>query len=163
MNVVIDSMKPEDWPQVAAIYKEGIDTGLATFATQVPNWKEWDSQHTEACRLVARHGNDILGWTALSQTSKRNSYAGVAELSIYVAANSKGLGVGTALLTALIEASEHAGYWTLWAGILFANTASRRLHVKCGFREVGIRERLGRMEDGTWHDVVLMERRSDLF
>jgi len=163
VNFVIDSMKPEDWPQVAAIYKAGIDTGLATFATQVPIWKEWDSEHIEGCRLVARQGDNILGWTALSQTSKRNSYAGVAELSIYVAANSKCLGVGTALLTALIEASEQAGYWTLWAGILSANTASRRLHLKCGFREVGIRERLGRMEDGTWHDVVLMERRSDLF
>jgi len=163
MNFVIDFMKPEDWPQVAAIYREGIDTGLATFATQVPEWKEWDSAHIEACRLVARHGNDILGWTALSQTSKRNSYAGVAELSIYVASNCKGLGVGTGLLRALIKASEEAGFWTLWAGILSGNIASRGLHLKCGFREVGIRERLGRMEDGTWHDVVLVERRSDLF
>lgn len=163
MNFIIESMKPEDWPQVSEIYQEGIDTGIATFVSQVPAWEEWDTDHIEGCRLVARHEDHILGWTALSQTSTRVSYAGVAELSIYVAAESKGLGVGTALLTALIEVSEQAGYWTLWAGILRENEASRGLHKKCGFREVGIRERLGRMDDGTWHDVVLMERRSARF
>jgi phosphinothricin acetyltransferase len=163
MKFIIDSMKPEDWPQISEIYQEGIATGVATFASQVPTWEEWDSDHTEICRLVARHGDSILGWTALSLTSRRHSYAGVAELSIYVASKSKGLGVGTALLTALIEASEQAGFWTLWAGILSGNAASRGLHKKCGFREVGVRERLGRMDDGTWHDVVLMERRSGRF
>lgn len=163
MNFVIDTMKPEDWPQVSEIYQEGIETGIATFASQIPAWEEWDSDHIEGCRLVARQGDRVLGWTALSQTSQRDSYAGVAELSIYVDSGSKGLGVGTALLSALIEASEQAGYWTLWAGILSENEASRGLHKKCGFREVGVRERLGRMDDGTWHDVVLMERRSASF
>jgi len=163
MTYIIDAMSPEDWPQVSAIFRAGIDTGIATFASQVPSWEAWDQGHIKACRLVARQGEDVIGWAALSQTSQRKHYAGVAELSIYIAAYSKGLGVGTALLNALIEASEQEGYWTLWAGIMSENIASRGLHKKCGFREVGIRERLGRMEDGTWHDVVLMERRSALF
>jgi phosphinothricin acetyltransferase len=163
MEYLIDTMKPEDWQQVAEIYQEGIDTGIATFVSEIPTWEEWDQEHIEACRLVARQGDEILGWTALIQTSDRDSYAGVAELSIYVASKSKGIGVGTALLKALIEASEREGYWTLWAGILIENEASQKLHQKCGFREVGVRERLGRMEDGSFHDVVLMERRSGKF
>lgn len=163
MTYQIDTMKPEDWQQVAEIYQEGIDTGIATFVSEIPTWEEWDQEHIEACRLVARQGDEILGWTALIQTSDRDSYAGVAELSIYVASKSKSIGVGTALLKALIEASEREGYWTLWAGILIENEASQKLHQKCGFREVGVRERLGRMEDGSFHDVVLMERRSGKF
>lgn len=163
MTYQIDKMKSEDWPQVAKIYQEGMDTGIATFVSEIPTWEAWDQEHIKSCRLVARRGNEILGWTALIQTSDRDSYSGVAELSIYVDSKSKGLGVGTALLMALIEASEEEGYWTLWAGILIENAASQRLHQKCGFREVGIRERLGRMADGSFHDVVLMERRSGKF
>ena len=163
MTYQIDTMKPEDWPQVAEIYQEGIDTGIATFVSEIPTWEDWDQEHIEACRLVARQGDEILGWTALIQTSDRDSYAGVAELSIYVASKSKGIGVGTALLKALIEASEEEGYWTLLAGILIENEASQRLHLKCGFRTVGIRQRLGRMADGSFHDVVFMERRSEKF
>lgn len=163
MTYHIDEMNPEDWPQVAEIYQAGIDTGIATFVSQIPTWEEWDREHIESCRLVARQGDVVLGWTALIQTSDRDSYAGVAELSIYVSAKSKGLGVGTALLNALIEASEAEGYWTLWAGILIENEASQRLHQKCGFRKVGVRKRLGRMADGSFHDLVLMERRSERF
>lgn len=163
MAYSILKMKPEDWPQVASIYQSGIEMGHATFASEVPSWEEWNASHLEICRLVARDGDRILGWAALTQTSKRPSYAGVAELSIYIAPEIRNLGVGTSLLNTLIKDSEREGYWTLWAGIISSNGASRRLHAKCGFREVGVRERLGRMADGTWHDVVLMERRSLLF
>lgn len=163
MAFSILEMRSEDWPQVASIYQSGIETGYATFASEVPSWEEWNASHLAICRLVARDGDRILGWAALNQTSKRSSYSGVAELSIYIAPEMRGLGIGTNLLNTLIKDSEREGYWTLWAGILSSNTASLRLHAKCGFRQVGVRERLGRMADGTWHDVVLMERRSLIF
>lgn len=158
---MIDKMAPSDWPAVRRIYEEGIETGDATFESEPPPWEEWDAAHLPACRLVAREGDSVLGWAALSLVSERCVYAGVAEVSVYVSLNATGRGVGKTLMGALIEASEREGIWTLQAGIFPENVASLRLHLGCGFREVGRRERLGRI-NGVWRDVVLMERRSDV-
>lgn len=161
MDFVVEDMKPEDWDAVAAIYKEGIDTKIATFQDSIPTWESWNAGHSQNCRLVARSGNKVLGWVALRPTSDRCVYAGVADVSIYVGDAYRGIGVGTALLQELIARSEGEGYWTLQSGIIRENTASRALHAKCGFREVGYRERPGQMDNGKWHDVMLMERRSE--
>jgi phosphinothricin acetyltransferase len=154
-------MTASDWPAVRAIYEQGITTGRATFESAAPEWKSWDRAHLVGGRLVARAGDDIAGWAALTPVSDRCVYAGVAEVSVYVAAFARGQGVGKARLSALVAESELLGLWTLQAGILAENAASIALHTACGFRVVGIRERLGQ-RDGVWRDVVLMERRSDV-
>lgn len=159
MESHIKPMTPADWPVVRAIYEEGIATGHATFETNTPDWTAWDAAHLPDCRLVARQDGQIIGWAALSPVSSRAVYLGVAEVSVYVAAAARGRGVGRALLTALIAASETAGVWTLQAGIFPENEASVALHLSCGFRVVGRRERLG-LHHGVWRDVLLMERRS---
>jgi len=153
-------MERGDWPQVREIYREGIETGDATFETRVPSWEQWDGKHLERPRLVGVFEGRIVGWAALSPVSGRCVYAGVAEVSVYVAEDARARGVGRALLSRLVRASEEEGLWTLEAGIFPENEASLRLHEACGFRVVGVRERLGEME-GRWRDVVLMERRSD--
>jgi L-amino acid N-acyltransferase YncA len=152
-------MRPEDWAAVRAIYLEGIATGNATFEQSAPDWPAWDQGHLPSCRLVARVGREVLGWTVLSPVSRRRVYAGVAEFSIYVAERARGRGAGTALMKALIDASEQEGIWTLQAGVFPENTASLELCLRFGFRVVGTRERIGSM-DGRWRDVVLLERRS---
>jgi phosphinothricin acetyltransferase len=157
----IDAMQNTDWDAVRAIYCQGIATGNATFETDAPTWAAWDASHHQACRLVARTGDRIVGWATLSPVSSRCVYAGVAEVSIYVAEDARGQGIGTALLGALVEASEREGLWTLQAGIFAENGASLAMHRACGFRIVGRRERLGQM-NGVWRDVILMERRSDV-
>ncbi|HCU08771.1 MAG TPA: N-acetyltransferase [Clostridiales bacterium] len=160
MDYRIEVMKTGDWPQVAAIYQEGIETGLATFQSEVPSWEDWDRGHVACCRLVARKRDEVLGWAALSAVSSRLVYAGIGEVSVYVGAAYKKMGVGTALLNELIRQSEANGFWMLQGVITKENTASIELHKKCGFRLVGIRERIGRMPDGVWHDTALLERRS---
>jgi phosphinothricin acetyltransferase len=159
MDFVIGSMRPQDWDFVRAIYLEGITTGHATFETEAPDWERWDAGHLPQCRLVARNGDVVLGWAALSLVSRREVYAGVAEVSVYVAASARGLGVGGALMRALIEASELHGVWTLQSSIFPENHASVALHLKHGFREVGRRERIAR-HHGVWRDTVVLERRS---
>jgi L-amino acid N-acyltransferase YncA len=159
MNVEIVTMRPEDWPAVREIYAEGIATGNATFETVVPDWSQWDGAHHKHCRLIARDGETILGWAALSPVSRRKVYAGVAEVSIYVAEKARAKGIGRALLESLIEQSDKQGIWTLQAGIFPENVASIALHKFCGFREVGVRHRVGQLA-GSWRDVVLLERRS---
>jgi L-amino acid N-acyltransferase YncA len=161
LSVEIDSLSEKDWSQVAAIYQAGIDTRNATFETAVPAWEKWDTGHRQDCRFVARNGDHVLGWVALTPYSARAAYAGVAEVGIYVAPAARGQGIGKALLSALVKASEQAGIWTLQAGIFRENTASIALHTACGFRVVGVRERLGQLH-GFWKDVVLMERRSQV-
>jgi L-amino acid N-acyltransferase YncA len=161
MDFTIDLMRPQDWEFVKAIYLEGIATGHATFETEAPDWERWDAGHSPQCRLVARNGDGVLGWAALSPVSKRQVYAGVAEVSVYVAATARGLGVGGALMRALIEASEKHGVWTLQAGIFPENQASLALHFRHGFREVGRRERIAR-HHGVWRDTVILERRSSV-
>lgn len=152
-------MRPEDWPAVRAIYLEGIATENATFEQTAPEWEKWDAGHLRPARIVVRSGEDVLGWAALSGVSSRCVYAGVAEVSIYVAATARGRGVGQKLMARLIADSEAEGIWTLQAGIFPENVASIALHERAGFRIVGKRERLGQM-NGRWRDVVLMERRS---
>lgn len=159
MEIEIDAMQPADWPQVRAIYLEGIATGQATFEQDAPDWATWDRKHLSNCRLVTRHGEEIIGWAALTPYSARAVYAGVAEVSIYIAAAHRGRGVGRRLLEALVTASEAAGIWTLQAGIFPENRASVRLHERYGFRIIGRRERIGKLH-GVWRDVLLLERRS---
>ena len=155
----IEPLRPGDWDPVRAIYLEGIATGHATLETAAPSWEKWDADHLSTPRLVARDGAGLLGWAALSPVSGRCVYAGVAEVSLYVAAAARGRHVGRALLEALIEASEKEGLWTLQAGVFPENVASLAVHRRCGFREVGRRERLGKL-GGAWRDVILLERRS---
>jgi L-amino acid N-acyltransferase YncA len=159
MDLRIQFMRPEDWPEVRRIYEEGIATGNATFETELPDWKKWNSAHRPDCRLIARRGSQVLGWAALSPVSARKVYAGVAEVSVYVAATARGGGVGNALLNALIEESERNQVWTLQAGIFPENATSVALHKSCGFREVGVRKSIGKLGE-TWRDVLLLERRS---
>ena len=158
-QVAITSLVPGDWDDVARIYADGIAFGVATFETEVPTWEAWDRAHLAGHRLLARDGRRAAGWAALTPVSARPVYAGVAEVSVYVGAEARGRGVGTALLAALVDSSEAGGVWTLEAGILPENEASVRMHERCGFRVVGRRERLGRMR-GVWRDVLLLERRS---
>ena len=154
-------MTTDDWEQIRAIYLEGVREGNSTFETEAPSsWEAWDEAHLKSPRLVMRSGDDhVLGWAALSPVSKRRVYSGVAELTIYVTQSARGKGIGRALLEALIEASEHAGIWTLQASIFPENIASIELHLKCGFREVGRRESIARLR-GVWRDTILFERRS---
>lgn len=160
MNYIIDEMKAEDWKQVSNIYLEGIKTEVATFQTEVPNWEDWNNGHIKSCRLVIRSGDLVLGWAALSATSSRCVYKGVAEVSIYIGEKYKGQGLGTLLLNKLIELSEEDGFWTLQSAIIRDNLGSIALHKKCGFREVGIREKVAKMNNKKWLDVVFVERRS---
>ena len=152
-------MAPADWSPVRAVYLEGIATGNATFETEAPQWELWDAAHSAVCRLVAENADAVLGFAALSPVSARKVYAGVAEVSVYVSAQARGAGVGGALLRELVRASEAAGFWTLQAGIFPENHASLRLVAKCGFRVLGVRQRVGCL-GGRWRDVVLLERRS---
>lgn len=160
MNYAVDDMKAGDWEQVRAIYLEGIATGVATFETSAPSWEKWDAGHLRKPRLVARDETGaVLGWAALSSVSDRCVYGGVAEVSVYVGERGRGRGVGRALLDALVEASEQNGSWTLQAGVFPENAASIKLHLRCGFREGGRRERIGKL-NGVWRDTLLFERRS---
>jgi phosphinothricin acetyltransferase len=158
-GLTIRAMVADDWPRVEAIFEEGIGTGLATFETESPGWQAWDREHLETCRLVAEEAGSVVGWAALSSVSDRCVYGGVAEVSVYVAGNRRGKGIGTLLLGALIDASEKAGIWTLQAGIFPENEGSVLIHERLGFRRIGLRERLGKLE-GAWMDVLLLERRS---
>jgi L-amino acid N-acyltransferase YncA len=160
MGFVIEPLLASDWPQVAVIFTEWIATGNATLETETPSWEKWDADHLTCCRLVARNGEHILGWIALTPVSGRCVYGGVAEISVYVAGTARRQGVGRALIMAVIDASEQAGLWTLQGHILRENTASLALVAVCGFRQVGFRERLGSLR-GEWRDIVLVERRSD--
>jgi phosphinothricin acetyltransferase len=161
--VKIVPMTADNWPDVRRIYAEGIATGDATLEREPPDWAHFDHSHPSECRLVAREGSGgIIGWTALGGYSSRKVYAGVAWESVYVAAAARGRGVGRALLEALIPASEAAGYWSLFAGVMAENAASLGLHERVGFRRVGIQERMGQDAQGRWRDVVLLERRSPL-
>jgi L-amino acid N-acyltransferase YncA len=157
---MVRDLSPDDWPAVRAIYEDGIRSGHATFETEPPSWEQWDAAHQDV-RLVAERDGVVVGWAALSPVSSRCCYEGVGEVSVYVAEEARGAGLGRVLLDELVRRSEQAGYWTLNAGVFPENEASLRLHRGCGFREVGKRERLGRLH-GVWRDVVLLERRSTL-
>jgi phosphinothricin acetyltransferase len=155
-------MEREDWDAVSAIYAEGQETKVATFATECPGWEAFDRGHHRCCRLVAVQGRDVLGWAVLSPVSCRAVYRGVAEVSIYVAATARGRGIGKRLLSALAADAWEHGFWTLQSSVIAANEASLALHRSCGFRLVGTREKIARDRDGVWRDTCLMElRRKD--
>jgi L-amino acid N-acyltransferase YncA len=158
---LIRALTEADWTAVAAIYEEGIRTRMATFETAAPAWSEWDAGHLAAPRLVAEEDGEVLGWAALSPASSRPCYAGVAEVSVYVAERARGRALGRALLERLVGDAEAAGLWTLQASVFPENRASVALHHRCGFRTVGVRERIAQL-DGAWRDTVLLERRSEV-
>jgi L-amino acid N-acyltransferase YncA len=155
----IIEMNSDHWPQVKAIYENGIATGNATFQTSAPEWEEWDNAHVKFCRLVAIENKKVLGWAALTAVSGRCVYAGVGEVSVYVDETARGNGIGKALLEELIKVSEQHNFWTLQAGIFPENVASIKIHQSTGFRIIGTRQKIGHM-NGTWRDTILLERRS---
>src|SRR5690606_6432246 len=163
-TAIVVSMKiieilEENYSEVARIYGEGLLTGTATFETSIPTWEKWDSGHLSFGRILAVEENNYLGWASLSPVSSRCVYGGVAEVSVYVSDSAKGKGIGKFLLKKLIEISEENNIWTLQSGIFRDNIASHKLHIKCGFREVGYKEKVGQLK-GVWKDNVLLERRS---
>jgi L-amino acid N-acyltransferase YncA len=160
-SLIIEPLTVEHWDAVRSIYLQGIATGDATFQQTAPDWREWDEGHLSVSRIIARNEKKVVGWAALSAVSRRPVYAGVAEVSIYVAEEARGSGIGSELISSLIDHSEAAGVWTLQAGIFPENTVSLRLHKSAGFREVGLRSRVGCMH-GRWRDVLLLERRSTI-
>ena len=156
--MLVRPLLPSDWPAVAAVFAEGLATGNATFETSVPSWEDWDARHLPEHRLVAELEGELAGWIAVVPYSSRSAYRGVGEESVYVAERARGRGVGRALLSALIVSARDGGLWTLQAGIFRENEASLALHRSLGFREVGVRERIGQLH-GVWRDVVLLELR----
>jgi len=155
---VLREMTEADWPRVAAIWAEGIATGIATFETEPPTWASFDASRLPQGRVIAEHADRVVGWAALSPVSSRPCYAGVAENSVYVASAARGLGVGTALMRALVEAAVEAGIWTIQTSVFPENTASLALHERAGFRVVGRRERIAQLE-GVWRDTLFLELR----
>lgn len=162
MDLQIRNMTESDWSDVSRIYQLGMDSGIATFQTSCPSYEDWDRSHLKHSRLVIAENGRVVGWSALSPYSSRAVYAGVAEISIYLDPKYQGKGYGTKLLNCMIRESEKNGIWLLQSGILQHNAASVALHKKCGFREVGYREKIARDKNGVWRNTVLMERRSDL-
>jgi L-amino acid N-acyltransferase YncA len=154
-------LRKEDWPAVREIYEQGIAGRNATFETGAPDWDAWDRSHLAGHRLVAVEDERVLGWAALAPVSERCVYQGVAENSVYVDSAAQGRGIGKSLLERLVADAERAGIWTIQTGVFPENEASVALHLRCGFRLVGIRERLGRL-DGEWRDVLFLERRSEV-
>jgi L-amino acid N-acyltransferase YncA len=160
-QILLAPLQAQDWAQAARVYEAGIMGGNATFESVAPSWEQWSSIRVGYPAIAARGGaGELLGWAALGPTSTRQVYRGVGEVSIYVDPACARRGIGRALLSALIEASEREGFWTLKAGIFPENAASVALHESCGFRSVGVNRRIGQMPDGRWRDVLLFERRS---
>ena len=162
MEFLIKRLERSDWKAVRAIYLEGLATGQATFETEAPSEGDWNLGHLPFGRIAAisSPGGQLLGWAALSAVSKRKVYSGVAEVSVYVSAAARNKGVGRALLEELIAESERHGIWTLLASIFPENQASLKLHEALGFRRVGQRERIAKL-NGVWRDTVILERRSN--
>lgn len=160
-NCNIRSFTKNDYPACAKIYEDGIATGIATFETTVPNWEQWEAKFIAAFTLVVLVDGSIIGWIALSPFSSREVYRGVAEVTLYIDQEARGKGIGKLLLQECIKQSEDGSIWTLQAKIFPQNKPSLSLFEKCGFRVVGVREKLGK-RDGIWYDNVLMERRSEL-
>ena len=152
-------MRTDDWPAVKAIYLQGLATRQATFETEPPSWEEWDAGHLGELRLVGERDGEVVAWAALSPAPQRTCYAGMVEESVYVAEEARGQGVGTSLLRTLVEQADKAGVWTIQTSIFPEHVASIALHRRCGFRVVGTRERIARL-DGVWRDTVLLERRA---
>ena len=159
MNVTIRPFNNKDWILVSKIYEQGMATGVATFETKAPSFEAWDKKFLPQCRIVAVSNDGVVGFGVLSAVSNRQVYKGVAEVTVYVAKEVRGKGIGKKLLKALIEESENNGFWTLQASIFTENIASIKLHEQCGFRVVGVREKIGQ-RFGKWYDNHFLERRS---
>jgi len=159
MEFQIDSLRESDWERVRAIYLEGLATGQTSFETEAPSWADWDAAHLAHSRMVARAAGRVVAWAALSPMSRRRCYAGVAEVSIYVAAAARGHVIGRRLLGELVASSERHGIWTLFGSTFPENQASLRAQAACGFRVMGRRERIAQ-HHGVWRDTVITERRS---
>ncbi len=157
---MIRELHEKDAAAVLEIYRQGLDSGEASFETEPPDWDGWRRKYHDFCRLVYERDGRVLGWAALAPVSARHCYRGVAEVSIYVATDAAGQGIGGALMAAIVDGSERHGLWTLYSSIFPENAATRRLHLAHGFREVGIRERIAQ-RDGRWRDTLILERRSD--
>jgi phosphinothricin acetyltransferase len=158
-GIILRPMTPMDWESVAEIYRQGIETGNATFQTEVPSWDNWNSGHLKLCRIIAVCQDEIVGWAALLPVSGRSVYAGVAEVSVYVSTHHTGRKIGTNLLEKLISESEKAGFWTLQSSVFAENKASIKIHENLGFRHIGYREKIAKL-NGLWRDTILLERRS---
>ncbi len=154
-------MRSADWEEISAIYREGIETGTASFRRPDISWKDWDSSHLKACRFVILQDKEIVGWCALLPVMANYDVGGVGEIEVYVKQGYKGQGIGSSLLNALIAESEKKGIWMLQAGIFLQNSASLKIHEKAGFRVVGYREKIGKAK-GVWQDNLLLERRNKL-
>lgn len=161
MTMHIEEMRKEHWEAVSQIYTQGITSGQATFQRECPSYEEWDANHLAQCRYVALEGKKVVGFVAISSTSKREVYKGVVELSIYIDEAYQRKGVGSQLMAHLCEETEKAGFWTLYAAIIAENKASLSLHKKSGFREIGYREKIAKDKEGIWRNMILMERRSN--
>ena len=159
MDLILDEFRADDWDQVRQIYLDGLATGQASFEVEAPSWEIWNKSHHSHSRLVARRDGRVVAWAALAPLSTRQCYAGVAEVSLYVAADQRGRGVGQRLLQAAIESSERHGIWSLCGATFPENQASIQLQLACGFRIVGRRKRVAQYR-GVWRDTVLTERRS---
>ncbi len=157
----IKQFQEKDYSAIAEIYLQGIATGHATFQTEAPSWNDWDKSHLPFCRLAVFEEWEMLGWAALSPVSSRFVYGGVAEVSVYVASSARGKGIGKTLLAQLVKESEENELWTLQSGIFPENESSIKLHEQVGFRKIGYRERIGKMND-VWRDNIIMERRSKI-
>ncbi|GAA4111266.1 GNAT family N-acetyltransferase [Aquimarina addita] len=161
-EIKIQPFDISDWSIISVIYQEGIDTKMATFETKIPTWEQWDLAHAKSCRLKAIMNNKIVGWAALSPISKRQVYKGVGEVSIYILSKYRNQGIGKSLLSALISESEKVGFWSLQASIFNTNKASLQLHTSMGFRIIGYKEKIGKLDD-IWYDNTILEKRSNYF
>ena len=161
LDIIIDTTQDSDWEQVRAIYLEGLATGQASFETEAPSWEHWDKAHLRHSRMVARDGERVVAWAALTPMSRRRCYAGVAEVSFYVSAAHHGRGLGKRLLSELVASSERHGIWTLYGSTFPENEASLRAQSACGFRVMGRRARIAQRH-GAWRDTIITERRSKI-
>ena len=157
---MIREMLDTDWTRVAEIYKQGIESGIATFNTECPNFEEWDKSHVKECRYVYEEDGKVVGWISISPSSSRCVYKGCVEMSVYIDSEYKGRGIGTALVNHLINESVKLGYWSIYSAIISISEASIALHRKCGFREIGYRERIAKDKFGEWQNTTLMEYRA---
>jgi phosphinothricin acetyltransferase len=159
---MLREMLQSDSERVLEIYRMGLETRNATFETRVPSWLEWDSKHLPHSRFISEENGVVTGWVALTPFSAREVYSGVAEVSIYVAVGFRGKNIGTDLMEKVIISSEENGIWTLVSSIFPENEATLKLHTKFGYRVIGKRERIAKL-NGKWRDTILLERRSHKF
>ncbi|MGN0413531.1 MAG: GNAT family N-acetyltransferase [Lachnospiraceae bacterium] len=156
---MIREMVSEDWESVAEIYTQGLESGISTFNTECPTYEEWDKAHCKECRYVFEEDGKVVGWIAISPTSGRCVYKGCVEMSVYLDGEYQGRGIGYQLVEKLITEAGKAGFWSIYSAIISRNTASIALHKKCGFREIGYRERIAKDRFGNWQNTTLMEFR----